>query len=251
MDVKLAAVLVAYVVLVGSLATSLYDPLSDGRDDSWALLVLLAGAHLGLGVVVRRAWVLLLPGALTVTGFVIAGGEGLAWLILMFEGPAVIAVTALGWLLGRRLGRHAAPVAVAAFVLAAFPGVWAALESAERGPALSSRARRDLPTGAYTLVQDLCSIGDSRFDRSYFRGARRRARREFAALERGLRSRPNAVVAVRFVPADSPGTETREITVRELAETHLQGAEPTGLAEEEACYRSGRARLQRALDQTG
>ena len=103
---------------------------------------------------------------------------------------------------------------------------------------------------AYSLIEDLCFKGDSRFDRRYARDAHARARRQFAAIARGLRAHPDAVVSVRFVLAEAPGTQTREMTIRELAETHLEGAELDGPPQDTACYRSGRAKLQRLLDET-
>src|SRR3954467_9116182 len=69
-----------YAALVLSLATPLYVPLGSGRDDSWALLILVAAAHLGLGAAIRRAWVLALPVALTIVAFLGAGADGSAWL---------------------------------------------------------------------------------------------------------------------------------------------------------------------------
>lgn len=62
MDPARACAIAAYAVLLGSLATPLYDPLSAGRDDSWALALLLGATHLGAGLLVRRAWVLATAG---------------------------------------------------------------------------------------------------------------------------------------------------------------------------------------------
>ncbi len=114
-----------------------------------------------------------------------------------------------------------------------------------------SREQRELPTVSYTLIQDLCFKGDSRFDRGYAKKANARARREFVALERSLRAHPDAHVRVQFTPADSPDTEIRELSVRELVEIHVDGARNVGLPNEMACYRAGRARLERALDAAG
>lgn len=146
MDRRLAFALGVYVALIASLGTPLYEPLSDGRDDSWALVVLFVGAHLAVGIIVRRAWVLLLPIGLAVAGFLFSGAGGLAWLILMFGAPVLIAATALGWLLGHRLAQHATPIAVAAFIVAAVPGMWAAMETVKRRAHVSASAQRALPT---------------------------------------------------------------------------------------------------------
>ncbi len=246
---RLAFALAVYVALMASLGTPLYEPLSDGRHDSWALVGLFVGAHLGVGIIVRRAWVLLLPVGLVVVGFLFSGAGGLAWLILMFGAPVLIAATALGWLLGRRLTQHATPIAVTAFIVAAVPGLSAAVETAKRGAHVNASAQRALPTMAPFLVHDLCFKGDSRFDRKHADEASRRARRQFAALERSLRADPNMLVSVQFALADAPRLEAREMTIRELAETHLGGADPSGLPSEAACYRSGRASLERLLDE--
>lgn len=102
-----------------------------------------------------------------------------------------------------------------------------------------------------TEAQDLCATGDSPGDRRYAREARRRARRHFETIGRSLRSHPDAVVSATFVPADAPGIETRELTVRDLAETHLPGAATRGLPDDLGCYRSGRVMLKRLLDGAG
>jgi hypothetical protein len=230
-DSQRAWALAAYAVLVGSLATPLYDPLSAGRDDSWALVLLLAATHLGAGLLVRRAWVLLVPAAVGVAWFALAGAEALAWVILLFGVPIFVAVTALGWLLGSLVGRYAAPLAAGAFAIALLPGAWASLERLQREPHVSAREQRGLPTMAYLLVQDLCLQGDSRRDRAYATAARRRASTQFRAIERSLRAHPDAVVDVRFDPA----------------ETHLEGAQLGGGPADAPCYRRGRARLQRML----
>lgn len=108
-----------------------------------------------------------------------------------------------------------------------------------------------LPTHAYGLIQDLCFRGDSRYDRQYaLKDANPRARRQFAVILRSLRMHPDAFVRVEFVRADSPGAEIRHLTVRELAETHVKGAEDGALPSEADCYRRGQARLQRVLDET-
>lgn len=84
---RVGIVLAAYVVLVGSVFTPLYEPFTIGRDDSWAILVLLGCAHLALGFGVARTWVLVLPVVVAVLGFVVNGSEGLAWPILVFGLP--------------------------------------------------------------------------------------------------------------------------------------------------------------------
>lgn len=118
--------------------------------------------------------------------------------------------------------------------------------STERVPAAE---QRDLPAVAYSLIQDLCFRGDSAVDREYAREANARARREFAALERSLREHPDAMVRVQYTPADSPGVEHGDQTVRELAQTHLEGAESPGVPDRARCFERGRARLKTALNE--
>ena len=120
--------------------------------------------------------------------------------------------------------------------------------SAER---VSDREQRELPTFAYFLIQDLCFQGDSGSDTSFARKANARARREFVALERSLKAHPDARVLVKFKPADSPGLETEELSVRQLAKTHLDGAEDGGLPWEKRCYEAALARLRAALEEAG
>ncbi len=129
--------------------------------------------------------------------------------------------------------------------------LWASSGCGASSESVSPREQRELPTVSYSLVQDLCFKGDSRFDRGYAKQANARAKREFVALERSLRVHPDARVRVRFTPADSPDTEIRELSVRELVEIHVDGARNVGLPNEMACYRAGRARLERALDAAG
>lgn len=216
MTPRTGAALVAYAVLIGSSATPLYEPLAAGRDDSWAVLVVLVGAHFGVGVMVGRAWVLLLPVALSVAGFFIAGAEGLAWLVLTVEGPLLIAATALGWLLGRSLKRRRRlPVAVAAFALAALPGTWTGVEIAKRGPHVSAAVQAQLPVKARLV--GLCP-------RSEVPGELGKLHRSAGLLIELVRRRPNDLVTYSYSSED--GTDVRrDITVKELAEEQLKGFE--------------------------
>ncbi len=109
----------------------------------------------------------------------------------------------------------------------------AASETARREPHVSAREQRALPTTAYALVQDLCFRTGPRSSRAFaanVEAGRRRARRQFDALEHSLRTHPHAVVTTRFTPSDAPGTEKQDLTVRELAATHVDGAALDGPA---------------------
>lgn len=216
MNRRIASALVVYAVLMASLWTPLYQPLSAGRNDSWALLVLLAGAHLGVGIIVRRIWVLLLPAALAIAWFVTAGAEGLAWLVLIIGAPVLIAFTALVWLMGRSLGRHGTPVAIAAFVIAALPGSWAAVETAKRGPHVAAGVQARLPTEL--SLGNLCPHTETP-------GALRRELRSGAQLMvKLLRRRPNDLVTYTYYYEEGDD-ERRHITIKELAEEQLKDLE--------------------------
>ena len=112
--------LVAYAVLVASLATGLYDPLFAGDDEWWSLLALLVFAHLALGAAVGRWWAMWFPLALSVTFFLLGGAEELAWLWLMLGAPLLVGLTAIGLAL-RRVRWVAAPL----FAVAALPALLA------------------------------------------------------------------------------------------------------------------------------
>src|SRR5918997_5441274 len=101
MDGRAALGLAAYAALVASLATPLYDPLTSGRDDWWALLALVGVVHLGLGVAVGRWWTLALPVVASIAAFLLGGAEGLAWLALFAAMPVLGGLTALGVALRR------------------------------------------------------------------------------------------------------------------------------------------------------
>jgi hypothetical protein len=146
MDRRTVLAVGIYAALVLSPATPLYLPLFSGRDESWALLVLLAAAHVGLGAAVRRQWVLVLPVALAIAGFFAGGAEGLAWMAIVLGAPAAVALTALGSAIGRAFERRSDVIAVACGVVAVLPAAWAAVETLRRGPPLPASAQRRLPT---------------------------------------------------------------------------------------------------------
>jgi hypothetical protein len=207
--------LAIYAVLVGSLLTSLYDPLYAGRDDSWTLLVVLALAHVGMGAAVGRAWVLALPAALSIAGFLLGGAEGLAWLALLLGAPVLVGVTAAGMLLGRAAPRRRDALGLGFLAVALLGPAWAVVETARRGPHVPASVQRQLPTDV--SLGNLCP-GAS--DPSFERDVRRRAE----VLIRELRRRPNDVVTE--VSSFSDGSdERRDITVRELAEEQLADME--------------------------
>ena len=202
----------AYVALLATLATSLYDPFLSGDDDSWAIVVVLVGAHLALGVAVVRAWVLLLPVAAAAIAFFGTGGEALSWLIPMLYLPIAEVTAALGVLTGRALRARAAPVAAVVFAAAAVPTVVAGVATVVR-----ARSPR-VPPGVQAELPD----GDSLCPYPGRSAAERRAdEQKVDVLLRELRRNPSALVTYTWTLAESPGEERRDTTVREVAEENL------------------------------
>jgi hypothetical protein len=210
-----------YAALVLSPATSLYDPLSSGRDDSWALFVLLAAAHVGLGAAFSRAWVLVLPIALSVVAFLAWGAEELAWLAIVLGAPALVAFTAIGIGLGRASRQRHEAMAAGFFLVALLPAAWAAVETARRGPPLPAAVQSRLPTE--TSLANLCP-GTATPAR-----VRQDLSRRSEALLRELGRRQTHLVTYTYYSADGDD-ERREITVRELAEEQLKDMDAHGPA---------------------
>lgn len=207
--------LVIYVALMASLATPLYEPLTQGQDDSWAIAVLFVAAHLGLGAAVLRWWALLVPIVVTAGAFVADGGEGLSWLILWFGMPVGLLAVALGWGAATVLRRHADVVVAVAFVVALVPVGWGILDTTKRAtaPHVSPQVQANLPTKE--TLSNLCP------DAEIPAHVSRRLRRQGDHLVRELDRQPNALVSYVFYWSDQPA-ETKDITVRELAQEQLQ-----------------------------
>lgn len=121
-------------------------------------------------------------------------------------------------------------------------------DGASSASPVSAREQKELPISPGGLVEELCFRGDSKTDQLYAKAANRRGRRQFRALERSLRRHPEAIVRAEITLSESPDPEIQKMTVRELAETHLEGAKSSEvLPGERPCYRRGRARLERLL----
>ena len=202
-------------MLVGSLATPLYNPLYAGRDDSWVLLVVLVLAHAGIGAAIGRVWVLALPVALSIAGFLLGGAEGLAWLALVLGAPVLVGATAAGMLVGRAAPRRHDALGLGFVAVALLGPAWAAVETARRGPHVPASVQRQLPIDV--SLGNLCpGASDASLDR--------RVRRRAEVLIRELRRRPDAVVTGVTEYSDG-SSERRDITVRELAEEQLADLE--------------------------
>lgn len=113
------------------------------------------------------------------------------------------------------------PVAIAAFVIAALPGSWAAVETAKRGPHVAAGVQARLPTEL--SLGNLCPHTETP-------GALRRELRSGAQLMvKLLRRRPNDLVTYTYY-YEAGDDERRHMTIKELAEeqhevlARLQGA---------------------------
>lgn len=210
---------VAYLALVLSLATPLYEPLASGRDDTWAVALMIGAAHVALGAAVGRGMVLAAPLIFAGVLFLANGAEALAWLIVIFGAPVLFVLTGVGWALSRLRARTT--VAAAAFAIAAAPGAWAAVEHGRRGPHVPSSVQRALPTE--TSLGNLCSAVEVDPDRRMLADVRRRAE----TLVRELRRNPQHTVTYTYYWSDGPD-ERRDITVRELAEEQLDDLDGGG-----------------------
>jgi hypothetical protein len=189
----------AYVALL--LVIPLADNPQIGMDEPWGLIALLCFAHVGAGIGIRRAWVLLLPVGFCVIAFFATGAEGLSVLILTLEMPVLVCVTGVGILVGKFAGPRRGELAAIALAVAAVPAgveVGAAFQRAT-GPRLPERVQHQLPKE----YDGVCAGS---------RGAR--------VLLRELERRPNLYLTYTFEYSDEP-SETMPISVRELARVQL------------------------------
>jgi hypothetical protein len=230
--------LAVYAIEFASLFTPLYEPLTQGRDESWAILVLLAGAHLALGLAVARVWVVLVPVVPITAAFVGQGAEGLAWVVLFLGLPAAVAATAVGWAVGRALSERAlAGALVAVLVATAWPVAWAGVEQLDRASAshVPESVQARLPTEE--SLGNLCPGAGTpqRIVRRLERGA--------DLLVRELKRRPDALVSYTYYWEEQPA-ERRDITVEELAQEQLGDLDSGG----PGCRRDLQRRIRAAMD---
>lgn len=210
--------LLAYAAPLASLFTPLYDFAPAGRDQSWALIVLLVATHVGLGLSVRGGWVLAVP-VLPCLGWVVYVGAS----VFLFAGIGflvLLALTAVGQAAGRAL-RSRGSLSAAAFALASLPLVWGVVETLERSraPHVTRSLQGELPIGS--SLGNLCGRPDKPTE------LQRRTERSAEVLVRELDREPRALVTYMYTYADSSDTDRREITVRELAEEQLDDLGPS------------------------
>ena len=216
------AALAVYAVVVGSYFTTLYDSLEPGEDDTWAISLALVAVHLGTGAALRSARALLLPVAVAVIGILMSDG---GWEAVGAVVGSVLGVSLLtaGWGLAALAGRvRFGPAAVTAVGLAPALVVWtvAAVQTIDRSdsphapPSLEAR----LPN-PYDRLSDVCGKVEPEYAA--------RLRRKTDVLIRELRNRTELLVTVTYTYSEVP-SETREITVRELAEEKLDDMDEHG-----------------------
>ena len=97
-------------------------------------------------------------------------------------------------------------------------------EDAPRRERVAPEVARGLPTQQYALAEDVCPDDLGMSPREEAR-TRRRGKRQLEAVIAAYRDDPNAVVRTSYTPADEPGIGHEDLTVRELARTHLLTAE--------------------------
>jgi hypothetical protein len=204
--------IVTLVLYVAALATApLYDSFG-----LW--LVLAAAAHIGLGLGVGRAWVLVAPAIVAGAWFVAAGAEGLAYLILILGAPAMIGLTAVGWALSKtRLRRGAAIVCAGIVVGVALAGIVAEVR---RGPHVPASVQRQLPTNI--SLGNLCPGASTPKD------VERDIRSKAEVLLRELDEHPQHTVTRTAYYSDGGGSEREDITIRQLAQEQLDDLESGG-----------------------
>ena len=231
---RLAAVAIAgYAVLLGSLATPLYEPLASGDDLSSLVLLMVGCVSVALGVAVARLWCL--AGPLAATGVVIvADREGTDWIFFVMLGlPVLVCLTLFGWGIRPGMGGRAGAFVAVLFAVACVAPVVAALETGRRGPPLPQAVQRQLPLAEGELHL-LCT--GSRPTAA----ERRRTRRRAEALLRELERRPDHLAAYGYVVYDT--VEPELITVREVAEEQLPSLE-----KDPSCAPDLQRRLRAAL----
>ena len=222
--------LAAFLAVAISLATPLYDPLVAGRDDTWALLVMVTLVQLGVALLLPPRWALATPIALSVAGFLAGGAEGLAWMALVLLLPVLLVVAALGAAIRSRRPDAGAWLGLTLLAIAFVTPAWALVETLRRGPPLPQEIEATLPTelSLANLCPGTATGSDMAAD----------LERRGQALVDQVRIRPQAVVA-HALGSD----EERTTTVRELAEEHLRDMRTHG----PSCDSALRRRLQQEL----
>ena len=233
--------LLAYGLLLATLATPVYEPLETGRGDSWAIFILIGGVHLAVAAAIRRLWVMLLPVGFCIAAFIASGPTALSILIPVFLLPGVMVLTGLGWAAGTFARSRASLLASGLFLVASVPLVWATGGTVQHAHAkrVPASLRAQLPIEWSLSV--LCPKS------GFPAGAARGVRRQAEVLLREVRRHPDWVLSYSYPYADQPGEFTRDMTIHELGEQELQSIKDLDGATGKPCLPSYRRRLEAAL----
>lgn len=93
-----------------------------------------------------------------------------------------------------------------------------------QAPRVSVEVARQLPTHQYALAEAACPEA-LHLPRREAAEIRARGRRQLRALVTAYRRNPDALIRTSFTPADEPGLGYEDLTIGELARTHLDAAE--------------------------
>ena len=227
----------AFAIVAVALLAGWFEPLTQGRDDSWAILACVAAAALGLGLGVGRWPALAGPVALVAGVVAVSGFETLStWFALFLGLPALCALVAIGAGLARRRPDRAPRAAAAAFAVAAVPLLWAVATTVQRGLA------DELPAAVQAQLPIDKSLGNLCPGASTPRDIAEDLRQRSEVLLRELREHPGRLVTYTYHWADDDPEQER-ITVRELAQEQLRDLENGG----GSCAPDLQRRLREAL----
>jgi hypothetical protein len=119
--------------------------------------------------------------------------------------------------------------------------------SPRSGPRVSAAEQRDLPTDQFALGSNLCpeEWDDQQLPASEVASRRAEGKRQIAALLDALKTHPDALVTTTYASSDEgPGKE--DLSVAELADTHLQGLTEPGLSDT-PCEKREARKLRRLI----
>lgn len=227
--------LLAYVTLVGSTLTDLYDPLLFGRGQDWAVPALLVAAQIGAGAGIARKGALLLPVAAALAAYAVYAEQTYGF---FFIAGAVIGMGLVAVGIGvARTTRGGTAIAATAFALATPVVVLGAVETIDRSdaPHAPAELREQLPLKLH--LANLCP--GSATPKPLVSRLEAQAR----TLIRELDRHPDWLVPYTYYSSDFDD-EHVTLTIEELAEEELEFYEAAG----PRCEGGYQTRLRAALD---
>jgi hypothetical protein len=233
--------LVVHAAVLGGLVAGLFEPFERGTDRTGLTAACVVAAHVATGALIARAEVLVLPIALCATAFAVNGAEALAWLYLIIALPVLLAATAAGWLVGRFAPRAAVPLGAAGAGVAIVVTGIATAETVrfELAPVVSRDVQRALVPAL--RLGNLCPGSELP------RRERPALERAVGAVERELRKHGHWRVEYTYYLSDGP-EEREQITVRQLAQEHLEDLRNGNDLDGRPCRPDLQRRLRAALD---